>query len=79
MEGLRKMIDYWRAGRILLKSLPAREREILRKENPFRRKRNRLLVSLRAAGVSFPVLSHVSGLGLTQLYMVTRKRRQNKK
>ena len=61
------------AEKILLHSLSRREKEIVRKENPFRKKRDDLLRRLRGQGISYPLLSRVSGLGETRIYMILRK------
>lgn len=81
LSGLLKKKErgYLRAGRILLKTLSVRQRETLRKENPIHSSRNRLLVSLKNDGVSFELLSRISGLGKTQLYMIVKKWQQNKR
>jgi hypothetical protein len=62
-----------RAEKILLHGLSRREKEIVRKENPFRKKRDDLLRRLRGQGISYSLLSLVSGLGETRIYMILRK------
>jgi hypothetical protein len=68
-----RLVRYRRAQNILFHSLTRREEMTLRKENPFRKERNDLIRRLRAKGCSYGLLSKVSGLGLTQIYIILKK------
>jgi len=67
--------DYKKSLKILRESLTRRQRLLIQKENPRLRQRNKMLVSLKREGVSFPILSGISGLGQTQLYMIMKRER----
>jgi len=54
----------------LLRSLTARQRETLRKDNPRKWRRNALLKELHTQGVRVTLLSELSGINRTALYRV---------
>jgi hypothetical protein len=67
---------YKRSKEILLHSLSAREREKVRKECPFRKERDDLIRLLRKKGVSYALLSKVSGLGKTSIYNILTNKKE---
>jgi len=67
---------YERSKEILLHSLSAREREKVRKECPFRKERDDLIRLLRKKGVSYALLSKVSGLGKTSIYNILTNKKE---
>jgi hypothetical protein len=73
LRHLRKFKKYETSKKILLGSLSARQRQMLRKENPFRRERDKLLRSIRQRGASYTLISKVSGLGRTRVYEILRR------
>jgi len=54
----------------LLRSLTARQRQIIKREYPRKKRRDALLKELRAQGVRVSVLSELSGINRTALYRV---------
>ncbi len=54
----------------LLRSLTAKQRETLRRDNPRKWRRNALLKELHAQGVRVTLLSEVSGINRTALYRI---------
>jgi hypothetical protein len=64
---------YAQSAKILLHGLSARKREILRKECPFHKDRNKLIRLLRSQGVSRVLLAKVSGLGPTSIHNILKK------
>jgi len=58
---------YERSEKILLHGLTRRQREILLKENPIRSQRNAAIRYLRFEGVSWAILSRVTGLRECQI------------
>jgi len=68
----RRMSKYIRAEKILLQSLSLRERNMLRKENPYHRERDKLIRTLNNRGVSLVLLERISGLGATAIWYITR-------
>lgn len=66
---------YRRSEKILFHGLTRRQREILRKENPFRSQRNEAIRALRSRGLSWILLSRVSGLGECQIWRILKDRK----
>ena len=66
---------YKRSEKILLHGLTRRQREILLKENPLRGERNKAIRILRARGLSWVLLSKVSGLRECQIWRILTNRK----
>ena len=69
----KKFEKFESSKKILLASLSARQREMLKKENPFRRERDKLLRNIRKRGASYTLISLASGLGRTRVYEILKK------
>lgn len=54
----------------LLRSLTARQRETMRRDNPRKWRRNALLKELHTQGVRVTLLSELSGINRTALYRI---------
>lgn len=63
---------YMRSEKILLHCLARREREIIRKENPLRKRRNKLIRGLYCEGVSGVLLAKISGLAESHIRRILK-------
>jgi len=72
MGGLRKD-DYLAMEKIFLNSLSLKQRNTLRKLNPYRAERNSLIRKLILRGVPVSLLARAAGMSWIQIYRIVKE------